>query len=88
MQIILVKVPKKGGLTVLKVLCKVILARIQEKIDPTFRRQQAEFRAGRSCVNHIVTLSIIQERFNELHESLKLVCIDCDKAFDCSSLSP
>jgi len=95
MQGILVKVPKKGDLTVcdnwrgimllcivLKVLCKVILSRIQEKIDITLRRQQAGFRAGRSCVDHVVTLRVIIEQINELQESLYLVFVDFEKAFD------
>lgn len=95
MQGVLVKVPKKGDLTVcdnwrgimllcivLKVLCKVILNRIQEKIDATLRRQQAGFRAGRSCVDHIVTLRIILEQVNEFQESLYMVFIDYEKAFD------
>lgn len=67
---------------VLKVLCKVILNRIQEKIDATLRWQQVEFRAGRSCEDHIVTLRIILEQINEFQESLYLVFIDCEKAFD------
>ncbi|VDO15268.1 unnamed protein product [Brugia timori] len=95
MQGVLVKVPKKGDPTVcdnwrgimllccvLKVLCKVILNRIQEKIDATLRRQQAGFRAGRSCVDHIVSLRIILEQVNEFQESLYLVFIDYEKAFD------
>ncbi|XP_058816391.1 uncharacterized protein LOC131679674 [Topomyia yanbarensis] len=95
MQGVLVKVLKKGDLTVsdnwrgimllcivLKVLCKVILNRIQEKIDATFRRQQAGVRAGRSCADHIVTLRIILEKVNEFQEFLYLVFIDYEKAFD------
>ena len=95
MQGILVKVPKKGDLTecgnwrgitllciTLKVLCRVILNRIQEKIDATLRRQQAGFRAGRSCVDHITTLRIILEQINEFQDSLLLVFVDFEKAFD------
>ncbi|XP_065091578.1 uncharacterized protein LOC135712547 [Ochlerotatus camptorhynchus] len=67
---------------VLKVLCKVILNRIQEKIDASLRRQQAGFRAGRSCVDHIITLRIILEQVNEFRESLYLVFIDYEKAFE------
>uniref|UniRef100_A0A1B0GLA1 Uncharacterized protein n=1 Tax=Lutzomyia longipalpis TaxID=7200 RepID=A0A1B0GLA1_LUTLO len=95
LQGILVKVPKKGDPTVcdnwrgimllctaLKVLCKVILGRIQEKIDNTLRRQQAGFRAGRSCVDHIATLRVILEQVSEFHESLHMVFVDYEKAFD------
>ncbi|XP_058840182.1 uncharacterized protein LOC131695704 [Topomyia yanbarensis] len=67
---------------VLKVLCKVILNRIPEKIDATLRRQQAGFRDGRSCADHIVTLRIILEQVNEFQESLYLVFIDYEKAFE------
>ncbi|XP_058828393.1 uncharacterized protein LOC131688238 [Topomyia yanbarensis] len=58
---------------VLTVLRKVILNRIQEKIDGTLRR---------SCVDHIVTLRIILEQVNEFQESLYLVFIDYEKAFN------
>ncbi|XP_058811188.1 uncharacterized protein LOC131676078 [Topomyia yanbarensis] len=60
---------------------EVILNRIQEKFDATLRRQQAGFRAGRSCADNIVTLRIILEQVNEFQESLYLVFIDYEKAF-------
>lgn len=92
---ILVKVPKKGDKSVcdswrgimllchsLKVLCKVLLNRLEDKVDATLRRQQAGFRASRSCIDHIATLRIIMEQINEMHESLYLLFIDFEKAFD------
>lgn len=55
---------------------------MQEKIDATLRQQLARFRAGRSCVDHIVTLRIFLEQINETQECLYLVVIDYEKAFD------
>ena len=66
----------------LKVLCRVILNRIQEKIDATLRWQQAGFRAGRSCVNHITTLRIILEQINEFQDSFLQVFVEFKKAFN------
>lgn len=85
MEGILVKVPKKGDkakCVILKVLCKVILNRLKDKIDATLRRQQAGFRAGRSCIDHIATLRIIIEQINELQQSFYLLFVDYEKAFD------
>lgn len=95
MQGILVKVPKKGnpsdcdnwrGIMLLccpvKIFCRVILNRIDKKVDETLREAQAGFRPGRSCVDHINTLRIIIEQVAELQNTLHLVFVDFKKAFD------
>ncbi|XP_058811252.1 uncharacterized protein LOC131676147 [Topomyia yanbarensis] len=93
MQGVLVKVPKKGDLTVcddwrgIMLLSIVRQSSLQsdlepEKIDANLRRQQAGFRTGRSCADHIVTLRIILKQVNELQHPLYLVFIDYEKAFD------
>ena len=95
LQGILIKVPKKGDLSIcdnwrgimllcvpVKVFCTVILNRIKGKIDSTLRRSQAGFRAGRSCTDHINTLRIVIEQINEFQDSLHLVFVDFQKAFD------
>lgn len=53
-----------------------------KKIDVTLRRQQAEFQAGRSCVDHIATLRIIIKQGIELQQSFYLLFVDYEKAFD------
>lgn len=95
MQGILVKVPKKGNLSEcdnwrgimllccpVKVFCRVLLNRIDKKINDTLREAQAGFRPGRSCVDHINTLRIIIEQVVELQNTLHLVFVDFKKAFD------
>lgn len=95
LQGILIKVPKKGDLSEcdnwrgimllcvpIKVFCKVLLTRIEKKIDETLRESQAGFRPGRSCVDHINTLRIIIEQVNEFQNNLHLVFVDFKKAFD------
>jgi hypothetical protein len=92
---ILVKVPKKGDLSncdnwrgimliciPVKVFCKVLLNRFEKQVDETLRKNQAGFRAGRSCVDHINTLRIIIEQINEYQSSLHLIFVDFKKAFD------
>ena len=72
---LLIKIPKKGdlglcsnyrGITLLsvpgKVLNRVILERLTGPVDRTLRDQQAGFRPGRSCIDHITTLRIIVEQ--------------------------
>ncbi|ETN61698.1 hypothetical protein AND_006627 [Anopheles darlingi] len=96
MQGILVLVPKENTDTTIcdnwrgvgqlcvafKVLCKVILTRIQQKVDATLRRQQAGYRVGRSAIDHIATLRIIIEQMNESNGSLYMVFLEYEKAFN------
>jgi hypothetical protein len=95
LQGVLVKLPKKGdlsncnnwrGITLLsipsKVLAKVILHRINAKLDETLRKEQAGFRAGRSCIDQINTLRIIIEQVTEYNNPLHLSFVDYEKAFD------
>lgn len=92
---ILVTIPKKGdlsqcrnyrGIMLLpipsKVLTKILLNRINEKLDSTIRKQQAGFRPNRSCVDHINTLRIIIEQSVEFRTALQLVFVDYSTAFD------
>ena len=67
--------PKKGdlslcknwrGITLLsitsKVFSRVILDRISESLNPLLRKEQAGFRKGKSCGDHIFTLRQILEQ--------------------------
>ena len=91
----IVVLPKKGDLTKCdnnrgimltsvpgKVLSKIILTRIKDEVDPKLRKNQAGFRAGRSCADQIAALRIIIEQSLEFNASLYINFIDYQKAFD------
>lgn len=95
LQGILIKVPKKGDLSLCKnyrgimllsapskILSKVLLNRIRARIERTLRRTQAGFRPSRSCTDHIVTLRIILEQINEWQSNLHACFVDFTTAFD------
>ncbi|XP_073821541.1 uncharacterized protein [Musca autumnalis] len=90
-----ITIPKKGdltlcknwrGITLLNSICKIIatliLQKIQPVIDETLRKEQAGFRPGRSCVDHVNTLRIIIEQSIEYNSPLYLLFIDFERAFD------
>lgn len=92
---LIVKLPKKGnlqdcnnwrGITLLniinKVLSHIILERMSCKLETKLRREQAGFRCGRSCIDHINTLRIIIEQSVEWQTPLYLLFIDFKQAFD------
>ncbi|KAI0229748.1 hypothetical protein LSAT2_019819, partial [Lamellibrachia satsuma] len=73
---LIVKLPKKGDLSLCKnwrgitllsitsnVFSRVIFDRISEALDPLLRKEQAGFRKGKSCGDHIFT---IQRKSDEL----------------------
>ena len=89
------KIPKKGnlqdcgnwrGVTLLplvsKVLCKIIISRIQKGVDSALRKEQAGFRKGRGTVEQIFILRNILEQVNEWNASLYIHFVDFEKAFD------
>ena len=89
------KIPKKGdlsrcgnyrGITLLsipgKILNRIILNRIKDKVDPLLRDMQAGFRKERSCTDQIVTLRIILEQSAEWNTPLYINFVDFEKAFD------
>ena len=89
------KLPRKGdlsdcnnwrGITLLpvpeKVFCKVILNRLQTKVNRTLREEQTGFRGGRSCSEQIFTLRNIIEQTIEFQESAIVNFIDFLKTFD------
>jgi len=92
---LIVKLPKKGvlsdcnnwrGITLLsltsKIFSKIILGRMSTVIEPTLRQEQAGFRGGRSCSNHIFTLRQIMEQSAEWNATMYATFIDFEKAFD------
>ena len=87
--------PKKGDLTQCdnhrgimllsvpgKVTSKIILERLKLAVDEKLRKNQAGFRAGRSCADQIVTLRIIIEQCLEMRKPCFINFIDYQKAFD------
>ncbi|KAK3546988.1 hypothetical protein QTP86_007917 [Hemibagrus guttatus] len=91
----IIKLPKKGdlgdcnnwrGITLLpltsKVFCRIILQRIIAAVDIKLRQEQAGFRKGKSCIDHIFTLRQILEQSHEWNSPLYLLFVDFEKAFD------
>ena len=89
------KLPKKGnlslgknwrGITLVsvtsKVFSRVILNRISTALDPMLRKEQAGFRKGRSCGEHIFTLRQVLEQCQEWKTPCYVNFIDFEKAFD------
>ena len=92
---LLIKLSKKGNLSYCdnwrsiillsiasKVLCRVLLNRTREAVDTKLREEQAGFRKGRSCTDHIATLRIIVEQSVEWQSSTYICFVDFQKAFD------
>ena len=92
---IIIKLPKKGdlsdcgnwrGINLLSVLgkifCRVLLQRLRQAIERTLREEQAGFRSGRGCTDHIFVLRTIVEQSIEWNSSLYINYIDFQKAFD------
>ena len=48
-----------------KILCRVLLNRMKRAVDTKLRDEQAGFRRGRSCTDHIATLGITAEQLVE-----------------------
>ena len=92
---LLVKLPKKGDLSLCtnwrgimlltissKVLCRIILERMKDALDSRLQDEQAGFRKEQSYCDQIATLRIIVEQTLEWNTSLYMVFIDFEKAFD------
>ena len=92
---IIIKIPKKGalsecsnwrGITLLstpsKILAKVIMKRLSLAVDDKLRKEQAGFRRGRGCIDHIFTLRNIIEQSTEWQRTLYVNFVDFAKAFD------
>ena len=89
------KLPKKGdlgdcnnwrGITLLsltsKVFSRIVLSRLTAVLVKDLRPQQAGFRPGRSCSDHIFNLRQILEQSKEWNIPLYINFIDLERAFD------
>ena len=92
---LIIKLPKKGdlsdcnnwrGITLLsltsKIMSRIIQKRLSNAIDVKLRTEQAGFRAGRSCSDHIFTLRQILEQSHEFNSPVYVNFVDFRKAFD------
>ena len=92
---IIVKLPKKGslrncsnwrGITLLsipsKIMSKIIISRMTDAVDHLLRKEQAGFRKGRGCIDHIFALRNIIEQSTEWQRQLYINFVDFAKAFD------
>lgn len=75
---LIIPIPEKGdlsdcvnwrGITLLsitrKVFCRIMLNRISVTVEEKIRKEQAGFRKGRSCIDHIFVVRQILEHSTE-----------------------
>ena len=92
---LIVKLPKRGDLTTCdnwrgvtllsltsKVFSRILLDRFSTTVEDISRNEQAGFRKGKSCIDHIFVLRQILEQAAEWNSSLYVLFIDFEKAFD------
>ena len=92
---LIIRLPKKGdlsncnncrGITLLsltsKIMSRIIHRRLSNALDETLRTEQAGFRKGRSCSDHIFTLRQILEQSHEFNSPVYANFVDFRKAFD------
>ena len=91
----IIKLSKKGnlsecincrGITLLSitsnVLCCSILQHITTAVEKLLHQEQADFRKGISCIDHIFVPCHILEQSHEWNSSLYMVFVDFEKAYD------
>jgi len=92
---IIIKIPKKGalsecsnwhGITLLstpsKILVKVIMKCLSLAVDLKLHEEQAGFRRGRGCIDHIFTPRNIIEQSTKWQQTLYVNFVDFPKALD------
>ena len=92
---LIVKLPNRGDLTTCdnwrgvtllsrtrKVFSRILLDRFSTTVEDISRNEQAGFRKGRSCIDHIFVLRQILEQAAEWNSNLYVLFIDFEKAFD------
>ena len=65
-----------------KLFSKIMCQRIRATLDLQQAVDQAGFRSGYSCDDHIFTITLMSEMFAEFRTPLWVVAIDFRKAFD------
>jgi hypothetical protein len=65
-----------------KLFSKVLCERVSETLQRAQSVDQAGFRAGYSCDDHLFVLTLLSELFAEFRKPLWMVAVDFKKAFD------
>ena len=65
-----------------KILSNIIMGKIKPYIEKTRGDYQNGFRDGRSVIDNIFTLKIINDKLWEYNQSVQYLFIDFQKAFD------
>jgi hypothetical protein len=65
-----------------KLLSRILHQRLKKFLDPEQCIDQAGFRAGFSCEDHLLTLVLLYEKLTEKNLDLWMAAIDFEKAFD------
>ena len=94
-QLVFIALPKKPGATdcelhrtislmshVTKLLLRIIMMRVRNKINPEIAEEQCGFVEGKGTTNAIFTLRTLIERALEIQKDIYLCFIDYTKAFD------
>ena len=66
-----------------KILLKIIQKRMEPYVERELSEEQAGFRRGRGCRDHIANIRWMMEKAREYQQDLFLCFIDYKKAFDC-----
>ena len=69
-----------------KILLKVIMKRIENKLEEEVSNTQEGFRKNRGTRDHIFNLQMIIKKYHEVNTGLHTCFIDYSKAFDCARL--
>ena len=93
---IFITLPKKGDLQLCsnyrtislishasKILLKILMKRIENKLEEEVSKTQAGFRKNRGTRDHIFNVRMIIQKYREINENLHICFIDYSKAFDC-----
>ena len=95
-KVVFVPIPEKGDLLqctnyrtialishASKILLKIIMKRLQRKLDEEINQTQAGFRQNRGTRDQIFNLRMLIEKCREANINLHMCFIDYSKAFDC-----
>ena len=66
-----------------KDLLKIIMKRVERKLDKEINQTQAGFRQNRGTRDQILNLRMLIEKCREANINLHMCFIDYSKAFDC-----
>ena len=69
--------------TLVKVMLKILQARLQQYMNHELPDVQAGFRKGRGTRDGIANIHWIREKVGEFHKNIYFCFIDYSKAFDC-----